>query len=382
MPDQTHPRIAGVAAFLVALAAGVYVAVHLYEPLVRPLLDVLPPFVIAIVFAFLLDPVVDWVQRRGGSRGFGVALVGICFLLAFLVVGFFLVPRLVDQAVNLTENLPAYSEQVQKTANSLLIRGKPLLERLNLPTTTAEWTQRFSGQAEAAASRALSYLAGTLSAAFSKILWVILIPLSTLWLLKDLDYLKAKIVYLAPHRHQDRLLRVSSAVGGVLGRYVRGMLTVAILFSIITSIVLSGAGLDYALVIGGISGLFYLVPYIGVVTLAAITGIATLVQPEAGWGMVAGLVIYLLVQSFVLFDLVITPRVVGGSVGVHPVLMLFSLALGARLFGVVGMVAAVPVAAACQVALGLFCPRINDRVTPAPDPKQRVPQPDHEAESA
>jgi predicted PurR-regulated permease PerM len=381
MPDQTHPRIVGVAAFLVALAAGMYVVVHIYEPLVRPLLDVLPPFVIAMVFAFVLDPVVDWVQRRGGSRGFGVALVGVCFLLTFLAVGFFLVPRLVDQAVNLAENLPEYSEQVRKTANSLLVRGKPFLERLNLPTSTAEWTQRFSGQAETAASRALSYLAGTLSAAFSKILWVILIPLSTLWLLKDLDYLKAKIVYLAPPGHQDRLLRVSSAVGGVLGRYVRGMLTVAILFSVVTSIVLSGVGLDYALVIGGISGLFYLVPYIGVATLAAITGVAALVQPGTGWGTVAGLVIYLFVQSFVLFDLVITPRVVGGSVGVHPVLMLFSLALGARLFGVVGMVAAVPVAAACQVALGLFCPRINDRVTPTLNPKQQVPPPDQEAES-
>ena len=66
------------------------------------------------------------------------------------------------------------------------------------------------------------------------------------------------------------------------------------------------------------------------------------------------------VQSFVLFDLVVTPKVVGGNVGVHPVLMLFSLALGARLFGVVGMVAAVPIAAAFQVALGQYYPRIHD----------------------
>lgn len=372
----------GVAAFFVALAAGVYTALHIYDPVIRPILDVLPPFLAAFAFAFLLDPVVDWMQRMGASRGFGVAIVGIAFLIMFVVVGFAVVPRVAEQAGALAHNLPTYTDRAQGIADGTMARAKPLLERLRLPTTTAELNARFSRQFEEAASSSLSVLAGYLSAAVSRILWLVFIPLTTLWLLKDLDYLKAKVVYLTPDRYRQRLVRVSSEVGAVFGRYVRGMLAVAMIFSAVTSAVLSIVGLDYALVIGGLSGLFYLVPYLGVVTLGGLAAIAALVEPGMGGGYAAALFVYMLVQSFVVFDLGITPRIVGGSVGVHPVLMLFSLALGARLFGVAGLVAAVPVAAACQVALGQFCPRIHDRVKPVmmddsveqdSDPVQREP---------
>ncbi len=376
MGTQGYPRSVTAAALLVAVAAGVYVAVHAYDPVIRPLLDVLPPFVIAFVFAYLLDPVVDWIQARGLSRGFGVAIVGIAFLVVFLAAGFVLVPRALEQAGNLASNFGSYSEQIQKTVDGLLARFTPALVKLHLPTTSGDWTARFSSQIEAAGSAGLSFLAGSLSAMLSRALWIIIIPLTTLWFLKDLDYFRAKIVYLTPERHKDRLMRVSSAVAGVFGRYVRGMLTVAIIFSGVTTVVLGSAGLDYALIVGGVSGLFYLVPYLGVVTLASITGIAALVQPGMGSGLAIALFIYLLVQSFVVFDLLITPRIVGGSVGVHPVLMLLSLALGARLFGVVGMLAAVPVAAACQVALGQFYPRIFDRPKPlavGPEPAAEDP---------
>lgn len=374
--QNRHSRIAVLAWTLLALAAAVYVAIHLYGPVVAPILDVLPPFAIAFVFAFLLDPVVDWFERRRFSREFGVAIVGLAFIALFMVLVFVITPRVADQAVKLTDNLPAYSKQAMAAVNDLMVREKPLLERLNLPTTASELSARFSDQIEQAARRSLEVVAGALTSALSKLLWVIIIPLATLWLLKDLDYIKAKIVHFTPERHKERLTTTSNAVGGVFGKYVRGMLAVAIIYSAVSSIWLSAAGLDYALIIGGISGFLYLVPYIGALTTIAAVAVAALVQPGYSIGFAGLLVGAVAVQSFVIFDLLVTPKVVGGNVGVHPVLMLFSLALGARLFGVVGMVAAVPVAASIQVALGQYYPQIYDnlrRRRPEPEP---IPPPD------
>jgi predicted PurR-regulated permease PerM len=181
-------------------------------------------------------------------------------------------------------------------------------------------------------------------------------------LLKDLDYIKAKVVHLTPEKHRTKIVAVTSAVGGVFGRYVRGMMIVAILYSIVATIVLSAFGVQYALIIGVVAGLFYLVPYLGNIVIVGMSVIALLVQPGhtgAQAGILAGI---LLVQSMIVFDLFITPRIAGGSVGVHPVLALFSLALGAQMFGVIGMVFAVPVMASLQVAMGQAFPVIYERV--------------------
>lgn len=154
------------------------------------------------------------------------------------------------------------------------------------------------------------------------------------------------------------------------------MITVAILFSAASMLVLSLAGLDYGLIIGAVSGLFYMVPYVGVAIIAVVTGFAAMVEPGHGGGYALILMAYMLVQAFIVFDQIVTPRVVGGSVGVHPLLALFSLALGARMFGVVGMIAAVPVAASLQVAIGQIYPRIFDRVGRSPKPHRRRPEPE------
>jgi len=353
-----NSRAVSIAATFVAIAAAIYVYDLVYEPLVRPILEVIPPFAIALLLALLLDPVVDWLQRRKLSRGLGVAIVGVGFLVVFVVIGFTVLPKVAEQAGQLAENSPQYATDAQEQIGRLLDRYKPYLERLNLPTTLDDWGARFSSQIRAAVGAAAEYLAGSLAAMLSRALWVIIIPIATLFLLKDLDYLRWKVRELTPEAHRERLGRFGAAVGEVFGNYVRGMLTVALLFSVLASTILTVAGLQYGLIIGVVSGVFYLVPYIGVAVLALGIGIAALIQPPHGTGYALTLVLIIVGQSMILFDQVITPRVVGRSVGVHPVLTLFALALGARMFGVVGMIFAVPTAAVLQVAIGQCFPDI------------------------
>ena len=268
-----------------------------------------------------------------------------------------------DAVAGLRRGIPSHAAS-QGQAERILGNNAALLERLHLPTTVKDWTSQFSEQLKGFAGSAVSFIAGALTGVLSKLLWLVIIPLATLWFLRDLDYIKAKIVHLTPDKHQDRLMKLSSAVGGVFGSYVRGMITVAILFSLCSMLVLTAAGLDYGLIIGSVSGFFYLVPYVGVVVISLVTGLAALVQPDHSWVYAAVLMGYLIFLNVIVFDLFVTPKIVGGSVGVHPVLTLFALALGAKMFGVVGMIAAVPVAAVLQVALGQVYPKLLDKVGP------------------
>ena len=373
-----YPRVISAAAFLVALAAVVYTAIMIYNPVIRPVLDVAPPFVIAIGLALLLDPLIDRFEDKGMSRGLAVAIVGLCFVVVFVAVVVLLAPKVAGQATALAGNFQDYAGEAQTQINTALERHEPFLNKLGLPTTATGWTTRFSGQLQGFASTVVSFFATALTNALSRVLWLIIIPLSTLWLLRDIDYIKAKLIRFAPERHRERVVRLTGAVGVVFGKYLRGMLTVAILFSLVATLVLTVFGLKYGLIIGAVAGLFYLVPYVGVLIMAVIAGLAALVQPPHSVSYALTVMGILAFQSFVVFDLGITPRVVGGSVGVHPVLTLFSLALGARLFGVVGMVAAVPVAASIQVAIGELYPQIYEK---SEKPREIELDPDQEEDS-
>lgn len=350
------------AAALVAAAALAYITLLMYDPILAPFFDVIPPFVIAFVVAFLLDPLVDWFERKGTSRDFGVAIVGLLFIVVFVVAGMTVIPKIAEQASGLAVNFEKYVDVAQKQFSELMIREKPLLERFHLPTSTSAWTQRFSQQIESTATNSLNFVSTLITSALSRIMWIIIIPLATLWILKDLDYIKAKIVHYTPSHRREKLIKTSSAIGSVFGKYIRGMMTVAIIYSIVAALVLSGLKLQYGLIIGAFAGLLYLVPYIGVLIIMLITGIIALVQPPHSLAYAGLLMAILAIQSFVIFDMVITPKVVGGSVGVHPLLALFSLTLGARLFGLVGMLAAVPVVASLQVAIGQAYPLIYEDV--------------------
>ena len=362
MDDQPKWRLVNAVAIIIAVAAVVYCIQLIYEPVIAPVLNVIPPFAIAFVVAFLLDPAVDWLQRHGFSRGIGVAVVGLAFLVVFVLAGALLLPRMVEQAGGLARNFQHYVDVVQQQINGFLAARQPLLTRFHLPTTTTEWTTRYSTQLEVIGGSSLSMLSSGLSAIASRLIWLIIIPMATFILLKDLEYIKAKIVYLTPDRHKDRLIAMSSAVGSVFGKYVRGMMAVALLYSVVASIILSLFGLPYALIIGALAGLFYLVPYLGNIVIVGMAVTTVLVQNPQGGATACILALILLVQSMIVFDLIITPRVAGGSVGVHPVLALFSLVLGAQMFGVVGMILAVPVVASIQVALGQMYPSINEQI--------------------
>ena len=203
---------------------------------------------------------------------------------------------------------------------------------------------------------------------------LILTLIITFYFLVDIDRLRARLFYLAPEKWRPMMGHVGSDVGGVFSDYLRGLLIVCALYGVTTIGLLYGLSLfhhslaQYALLVGAAAGVLYAVPYLGSFTTALVTFIVAFAaatgdhQSGLAFGGIA--VAATLVVNQV-FDNVVTPRVVGGGVGLHPILALFALVIGGELFGIAGMLLSVPIAGSIQAILFRLFPRLT-QPTPAP----------------
>jgi len=319
---------------------------------------ILPPFLIAFAVGWLLDPLLDRLQRRGLRRIYAVSSVYVLFLILFVVGIIFLVPPTVDQAKQLADDLPAYSERFQAFAADLMEKHRPLLVKFRLPTTLQEAFAKYGARAGESIKSGVNLIASFIISNLSKALWVILIPLVAFYFLNDIDRMRRKAAVFIPERWRDRTTEILSRVGVVFSSYVRGLVIVCVLYGIVTTIILTALNLKYGIILGLLAGILYAVPYLGAIVttlLVFLIGLATYQHAIAQ----ASIAAVSMVAANQVFDLVITPRILGKSVGLHPVLSIFALMVGADLFGLVGMVLAVPVAASIQEVVSEFYPELR-----------------------
>jgi predicted PurR-regulated permease PerM len=363
------------------IAAGLAIlAVFLY--LTR---EALPPFLIAFGIATVLDPLLDRLQQRGWSRRAASGVVFAAFLLVFFGVALILLPMAVHQAAELVGNVPGYYTRFTDWGQELLNRHLDLLRRLRLPTSSAGMLTQYQQQILAFLRTLVSRLVAVLGDSLGKLVWLAIIPIVTFYLMQDIDRIVRRLLFLFPDRHRDRIADVGRDVVAVFTGYLRGLCIVCSLYAVVNILSLALAfRLPYALVIGLFSGILYAVPYIGAVVTVALGALVALATDHATTAYVVGVALWLLFVNQV-FDQLITPRVVGGLVGLHPVISIFALTVGGNLFGLVGMILAVPIAASIQVILVELFPALTRPLpgdsTPTPRRKE-APQADRATDRA
>lgn len=346
--------------FTLAVATAVLVY-FLY--LVR---DVLPPFIIALAAAWLLDPLLERLQKRGCPRILAVSAVYVAFLAVFVVGLIFLVPALIEQAKQLAQDFPAYSDRLKTLATGFMEDNRSTLLRFHLPTTLEEAFAKYGNQVSIRASSGIQFISNWIAGNLSKALWIILIPLVSFYLLNDIDRIKRRSVLFIPEQWRPRATEVLSKVGTVFSSYVRGLVVVCLLYGVVTAITLTGLKLSYSIILGLLAGILYAVPYIGAIGTVLIVFLVGLATYPHGFAQAATVALAMIILNQV-FDLLITPKILGKSVGLHPVLSLFALMAGGRLFGLAGMILAVPVAASIQEVVFEFYPELR----PVPEKKQK-----------
>ncbi|MCW3100592.1 MAG: hypothetical protein JWL77_6210 [Chthonomonadaceae bacterium] len=345
-----------------ALFAVLALAVnHLWEAS----LQIAAPFVLAIALALLLDPLVDRLERTGMRRGFAVFLVFLVFVGVVAGLLYLAVPALITQSQDLMRNGPVYIQRLRTTTNAFL-HAHPRMLGVKLPQNFDALFQPVSDRASQLVSGSAGKVTGYLLSSIEALLQTVITLIVTFYLLLDIDRLRARVFFLAPERWRGLMGIIGKDIGGVVSSYLRGLLIVSVMYGAATFVLLLGMGLvhrevtSYALIVGFVGGLLYTIPYIGPLLTGVITFLVCFAAGGVGFGGVGILVTLVLNQ---IFDNVIAPRILGGGVGLNPVLSIFALTLGGTLFGLWGLLLSVPIAASIQAILFRLFPKLT---TPTP----------------
>ncbi len=326
---------------LIALAAITYLA-----SLVR---TVAVPLLVAFIIAYLLDPVVDRFEARGVKRTWAIVILLASSLLVLALLTLLIIPQVVTEFA-----------QVPEKVSQLLARAEPFIQEeldLVLPTSLREAVTSAIGQLETTELSGLaapvgriiqSFFGGTVSL-LASLAGLLMIPVFAFYLLRDFDHIVAQIKALLPQAYREPIAARFREIDGTMSSFVRGQLTVAGLLAVLYTLGFWAVGLPLATLVGVAAGLGNIVPYLGTaVGLLLATTLAVLDWHGVG-PFAAVYLVFALVQ--LLEGYLITPKIVGESVGLSPFVIIVAVLVFGELFGFFGILVAVPLAAILKILL-------------------------------
>jgi predicted PurR-regulated permease PerM len=304
-------------------------------------------------FAYLLDPLVDTLEARGWTRTKGIGLIFLAVGLLIATVLLLLIPAVASQFADLIDNVRLYVDNLA----GLIGPAAAYVEAqtgheipLDLDTLKRDlpgWLTQLSPDTRAGIQGFLSTVFKSSLGFFATILNLALLPIFTFYLLRDWDRLVGFLHSLVPQGQRTRVERMASAVDERLSAFVRGQITVCIILGILYSSGLWLSGIDLAVVVGLLSGALFIIPYLGTIVglvLATLLCLMKFGPDEHLLFVVASFAIPQAIESWVL-----TPKIVGEKVGLHPLVVMVALLAGSSLGGIWGMLLAIPVTAALNV---------------------------------
>lgn len=317
--------------------------------LIYLLSPVLMPFVFSAILAYLGDPLTDKLETYQLSRTQAVIVVFLAMALIFTLVLLLLIPQLENQIANFISDLPAYAEKLNGVilpwlSQQFKVDMRPINTNELMNIINSHW-QNAGGVVESA----MSSLSKSGSAIISWLMNLLLIPVVTFYLLRDWDILVAKVYHLLPRRIVPVTAKLAGEVDTVLSAFLRGQFYVMLALGGIYSIGLWLVGLDVALLIGLSAGMVSFVPYLGAIVGIISACTAAIVQFHEITALIPVAVVFLVGQA--LEGTVLTPKLVGDKIGLHPVAVIFSVLAGGQLFGFLGILLALPIASIIMVFL-------------------------------
>lgn len=295
--------------------------------------NLLTPFILGALFAYLGNPFVTFFAQYRLPRTLGVLLV--FFVVFSLVVSslLLLIPILETQLVVLAAKIPIIVDWVYAHTQ--------LQDTVNFPTIRQFLSQHVG--------KVKDVLTNSTASIVSFLTNVLLVPVVAFYLMRDWPKCMQHIVAVIPVAYRERMVSIARSCDEVVGAFFKGQLCVMLSLSVIYSVGLWLAGLSIALLVGSLAGLLAIVPYLGATVGILTASIAMYVQVHDGWSVVYVWIVFAVGQS--IESMVLTPLFVGDRLGLHPVVVIFSIMAGGTLFGFLGVLVALPVAAIIWVLL-------------------------------
>lgn len=321
----------------------------LFSVLLYLLRSVLTPFLLAFIIAYLLDPLVDRMERWKLPRTAAILILLLIFLGGLAFLGLLLFPLVKFQAENLIDNIPRYAAQIRDWTAPLLQRI-PYLDDEKIESLVRQGLTDLGTLPVRIAQSVWALVLGLVSSLIGFVLIVInalIVPVAAFYFLKDIDRLRSTTADYFPKRYKPELVALFTDIDRVLGSFIRGQLIVALILAVLLSIGLLVCGTPMGLLIGVLAGLANIVPYLAIVVGLLPASILTYLQ----YGDLAHPLGVVAVFSGVQLveGMFITPRVMGESVGLHPVAIMLAVLVGGEFFGFTGILFALPLAAVIKV---------------------------------
>ncbi|MDH5324169.1 MAG: AI-2E family transporter [Gammaproteobacteria bacterium] len=317
--------------------------------LVYMLAPVLSPFLTGALLAYLGDPLVDRLEARKLPRTWAVVLVFLAIFVVLIAIPVIMLPLLEQQLSALIARLPQYMDWLQHKLVPVLsqtLNLDPQQKDMSAMKSAVLENWRQVGGVAKHLVQAVSHSGVTMLA------WIanaILVPVVTFYLLRDWDNLVARVHALLPRQSEPVIVKLTRQSDEVLGAFLRGQLVVMLVLGLVYSLGLWLVGLDLAFLIGMTAGLVSFVPYLGFIVGIVLAGVAAFMQFHDVFSLL--LVAGVFAVGQMLEGMVLTPMLVGDKIGLHPVAVIFAVMAGGQLFGFVGILLALPVAAVIMVVL-------------------------------
>ena len=303
---------------------------------------VMLPFLVGGAIAYFMDPVADRLERAGLSRAAATGTISVLALLLTTLLALAILPMLFNQLIDLVNEAPAIFRRLQ----AFVMERFPQVQD---ETSTLRQTLESIGKLiQSKGGELANTLVGSAMGVVSAIVFIVVVPVVAFYMLLDWDHMVAKVDDALPRDHAPTVRRLANEINVVLAAFVRGQISVCMAMGTFYGLTLMLAGLNFGLVVGVIAGAITFIPYVGALIGGALAIGLALFQFWGDW-LSIGLVVAIFAAGQFLEGNVITPKLVGNSVGLHPVWLLFALSAFGSVFGFVGMLVAVPVAAAMGV---------------------------------
>jgi predicted PurR-regulated permease PerM len=349
--------------------------------------SIILPFALAFVISVLLDPTIRKLRMRGLSRGASVAIVFVVFFGALTTLAIYVTPVISSQLTNFSQTLDYYSKELAREnpndsvylrwnpaeraerrgatgqVDDLISRAAPTLRSLGLPTTRRAIVERYVDPYRSDVLRIVENFfkgfLGLVTSAASQVLFLLLTPLIVYMILIDLEQLKLRSATWIPPSIRAQTLALVGDIGQVFIKYLRGVVIVVAIYTAWAAALLLILEVPYSILLALLFGALYMIPYVGAfisyASLILVTGFSGVsgnwfMSFDSPWifALVCAAIYTPLVEAY---DKFVYPRIVGGSVGLHPVVSMFVIFAGGALFGLVGMILAFPLAGSVKVIL-------------------------------
>ena len=321
------------------------IAIALCGWLLYLLAPILTPFVAAALLAYVGDPLADRLQKLRLPRTLAVVAV---FLLTFVSLGLLvllILPLMRNQVGALLEALPAIAARVEQVWLPWVAGFLDI--QLGEDVGIGPFLARYSEMAGNWGGRVLLGVAESGGALVAAVISLFLVPILTFYMLRDWDLIVVRLGALVPMSQRETIFGLVRDADDMLGAFLRGQLLVMMALAVIYSAGLSLVGLKFAVAIGVVAGLVSFVPYLGLVFGVLLASLTVVLEPDPLWRLVGVFATFTVAQ--LIEGSILTPKLVGDRIGLHPVLVIFAVAAGGQLFGFFGILLALPAAAVLSV---------------------------------